>query len=352
MTQALPRIPPPLPDELLGSWLKRTAQFYEIAAHELLDDWLIPRLADASLEQRIVQSGALDDVAARLRTPLAAIETMIPAEATAGWMVTSATDLAACPMCLQEDDNARRPRYRRTSWAQAFRIRCAQHRSLLVNLPDWPYASLLAWHQPPRHRRNACGAIVHIGHGDNQAAVPLPSITTPINALARFEQTLQNALAGVQPRTGAWGHLGPEEFLLVVQDVAAFVLGVFGPGQHRPLCAEPLRFHDPGPSRCFLREPFAHTRRYDRALGSMSLAHAGSVGWRRGAMFWTRELLHTRSLLPGHRPWDPQDRHGRQVNTLARASDAAVAWLTERARHWPRIYREARWRSLAHRLAA
>ncbi|HRO58494.1 MAG TPA: hypothetical protein PK177_04905 [Burkholderiaceae bacterium] len=56
--------------------------------------------------------------------------------------------------------------------------------------------------------------------------------------------------------------------------------------------------------------------------------------------------------LTGYRPWDSRDRHRRQVSTFARASDTAVTWFAERARHWPGAYREARWRSLAHRLAA
>ena len=110
MTQPLPSIPQPYPDELLGSWLERTASFYLITPDRILDDWSIPRLAGVSLEHRIIRSYALEEVGARMRTPLAAIMAMIPAEATVGWLVTSMTDLAVCPMCLQEDDAARRPR--------------------------------------------------------------------------------------------------------------------------------------------------------------------------------------------------------------------------------------------------
>ena len=145
VTSALPIVPPPREGELLGSWMQRIASVYDLSAHQLLDRWLRPQPSfhpKPSVEARVVTAGALADLVGRMRASPEAIQAMLPPYDA--WLVECDTDIVVCTQCLLDDDAAGLPRMRRRLWAESWRVRCFQHKTLLVNMPDWRISDLEA----------------------------------------------------------------------------------------------------------------------------------------------------------------------------------------------------------------
>jgi hypothetical protein len=134
MMLPLPIVPPAVDDELLGSWIQRTASVYDLSAHQLLDRWQVAPGPSAeaipSVEMRVVGANAVPLIDERMRAPLQAVSAMIP-EAT-DWIVACDADVAVCLWCLSDDDADGKPRFRRKAWAQCWRVVCTQHRVPLV----------------------------------------------------------------------------------------------------------------------------------------------------------------------------------------------------------------------------
>jgi hypothetical protein len=354
MMLALPIVPPAADNELLGSWIQRTASVYDLSAHQLLDRWQVapgPKAGTMpSVEMRVVGANAVPVVADRMRAPLRTVAAMIP-EAT-DWIVACDADVAVCPPCLSDDDANRKARFRRRGWAQCWQVLCPQHRISLVDMQDWRSRQLEPAHIDRPHQRNANGWIVALGNGRGRGARGGRrgfSVRTAIGAIAQLEGAIRGALAGRRPHAPSWGNIEPEDFLRVVRDVTTFVLSRFEPDdQRRPLCIRDLHCFTAGAStHCFER-----FRQRQKCAGQggladvASLAQVGEVGWRRCALFWARELMHART----ERSWLPlslrRDRYERQRASLADQSRAGIEWLYDRAQQWPEGYRRQRWQGL------
>lgn len=346
MMLPLPIVPPAADNELLGSWIQRTASVYDLSAHHLLDRWQVApgtsTGASPSVEMRVVAGRAVPSVASQMRAWPQVVAKMIPA--TGEWLIASDADVAVCPQCLLNDDLAGNPRFRRRGWAQVWQVLCAWHRAPLIAMHDWASRTLEPVPIDRPLRRNATGSIVALGRRAERGV----SVRRAMNAVAQLEAAVRGALAGRRPHPGSWGDIEPEAFLSVVLDVTTFVLSRFGPDDPRlPLCVRDLhRFRAGDPLGFFQRQRQRQTNAGEGAADLVSLAHVGDVGWRRCALYWTRELMHART----ERSWLPpslkRDRHERQRALLAGQSAAGIEWLSERARRWPERYQSLRWAGL------
>ena len=78
----LPIVPPAADNELLGSWIQRTASVYDLSAHQLLDWWQVPPGLDGdaipSVGVRLIAANAVPLAALRMRASLQAVSVMIP----------------------------------------------------------------------------------------------------------------------------------------------------------------------------------------------------------------------------------------------------------------------------------
>ena len=346
MMVPLPFVPPAAQDELLGSWLQRTASLYDLTAHQLLDRWLVIPSSNtnaiSSVEMRVVASHAAALVGDRMRVSPHFVTAMMPA--AIDWLVAGDADVAVCPRCLSSDDAAGRPRFRRRGWAQCWQVLCPEHRTPLIDMTDWRHRTLEPTRIDRPIRRNAVGRIIELRRSRGSG----PSVRIGMNAVAQMQLAIRGALAGRRPHALSWGDVDPQEFLTVVRDVTTFLLNRFDPqDQGLLLCVRQLRNYQGDETlRCFER---VRPRRWPAGQGGcaslVSLSTVGEVGWRRCALYWARELMHLRTA----RPWLPvpltRDRGERQRVALAYQSVAGIQWICERARGWSKRYRAQRWRN-------
>ena len=262
------------------------------------------------------------------------------------WIVLHGADTPVCPLCLLEDDEVNRPRYRRIDWNLAWLTRCSVHRTPLIRLPNWATAPVRAWRNPRFHRRSASGRIVQVAQRRRQVSA---SERVPIrianNAVNQIERTIRAALMGRKPRADRWGNLSAKQFLDIFEDVSSFVLTRFS--HSKALCTTDTGyFIDHAPVRFFTRVSRPTYQSYER-YGVASLEAVGDVGLRRCALFWTRELMH----IDTARPWLPinqQNSRFRRLDVaLHRQPIEAQGWLAQRALEWPDEYRTSWWADMA-----
>ena len=345
MTVPLPIVPPAAEDELLGSWMQRTASVYDLSAHQMLDGWQVAPMAkmraSSSLEIRVVSDNAAALIAHRMRATPQVISAMLPA--APDWFVACAVDIAVCLQCLATDDSAGVPRFRRRYWGECWQVLCSQHRTPLVDMVDWRSRDLKQLLVGGAVRRNASGKVVAVGRQSGRG----PPVRIAMNAIAQMEVVIRGALAGRRPQAASWGDIGADEFLKVVRDVTTFLLTRFDPADPRPLlCVRELnRYQDGASVHCFERPRQRQTEARQGGCPSLvSLASVGEAGWRRCALFWARELMHAKTA----RPWLPlplkRDRQERQRAAVSYQNEAGIEWLAERVLQWPERYRAQRWR--------
>lgn len=89
MTVPLPIVPPAAENELLGSWMQRTASVYDLSARQILDGWLVTLGANAcstsSVETRVIASNAATLIAHRMRASAQVVTAMMPG--AVDWLV-------------------------------------------------------------------------------------------------------------------------------------------------------------------------------------------------------------------------------------------------------------------------
>jgi hypothetical protein len=139
---ALPAAPPPLPGELLGSWLGRLACLYGFPPRPLWNTLIgVPATelvwAEGAGVPWVEQIGRIA-AAAQLNPRLLA--RMAPdamlSGAPAAWLRAiraSAAGVAWCPVCLCDDLAQDRPPYLRRLWAVACVVVCPRHRVPLID---------------------------------------------------------------------------------------------------------------------------------------------------------------------------------------------------------------------------
>jgi hypothetical protein len=102
MMLPLPIVLPAVDNELLGSWIQRTASVYDLSAHQLLDRWQVAPGPSAeaipSVEMRVVGADAVPVIAQRMRAPLQAVSAMIPERPIGSWRATPMSPFA-CGVC-------------------------------------------------------------------------------------------------------------------------------------------------------------------------------------------------------------------------------------------------------------
>ena len=350
MTVPLPIVPPAFQNELLGSWIQRAASLYDLSAHQLLDRWMAgpcPKTAWVpSVEMRVLAGRAMTLVADHMRASSSSVASMLPDHSD--WLVACDDDVAVCLQCLLDDDAAGAPRFRRRDWAECWRVRCLSHRAILVDMPDWRSCRLVPADKGRALQRNASGKIVEVGQSsasrlNHGASV---RVAVALEAIAQMEVAIGGALAGRSPHAPSWGDIDATEFLEVVRDLTTFLLSGFSFIDPKPLCSKDLyRYRDDAVTRCFERSrPRCMGSELDETSTMASLPRVGSVGWRRSALFWARELMHARTA----RPWLAlplkRDRQLRQSMVLKRQTQTGIDWLADRMRRWPKRYRNQRWR--------
>lgn len=191
--------------------------------------------------------------------------------------------------------------------------------------------------------RNASGKVLTAGRQFGRG----PSVRIAMNAIAPMEVATRGALAGRRQYAASWGDIGAEEFLQVVRGVTTFVLGRLDPADSRPLlCVRELhRYQDAVSVHCFERP-----RQRQKEMGQggcpslVSLASVGEAGGPRRALFWARELMHSKTA----RPLPPfplkRDHQERQRAAICNQNEAGIEWLAECTLHWPERYRDQCWR--------
>ncbi len=349
----LPIVVPRLAGEALGSWLSRVGAVYDLDAHRLLDVWIgptpkVPRQQRMSVETRLTPH-QIPSVAHALRVLAGEIEPL--PGSPKDWLLQSDTDIAVCPHCLIDDDQRGRVRHRRVGWTQAWRTTCETHRKPLIHLPEWATEDVRAWTYTSVSQRTALGRLALPPRRPSRNDASRSPISIAIDAVRQIESAVGSALAGRSPRRAEWGGLDAKAFLRVVRDVTSFVLTNFGDRLWAPICTTDLRrFTDPAPApaRCFARP---RSYRLHAQGKPVDLVWAGNVGLRRCALFWTRELMHARTLRPWLEKVLKNDRIKRQTLILQRQTNEGLTWLANRMRNWPEEYQRHWWagmRRLTH----
>jgi hypothetical protein len=141
----LPLAPPPLPGELLASWIGRLACLYDAPPEGLWYELAGSPAVELALIGHNQQSGSVlleqfarIAIATRLEVgavAATAMSMMLPA-APAPWLrseIVSIYQIPWCPACLRDDVAHRRPPYLRRLWAAGCVVICPRHRAVLVD---------------------------------------------------------------------------------------------------------------------------------------------------------------------------------------------------------------------------
>jgi hypothetical protein len=141
----LPLAPPPLPGELLASWIGRLACLYDAPPEGLWYELAGSPAAELALIGHNQPSGnslleqcAPIAIATRLEVgavAATAMSVMLPA-APAAWLrseIVSTYQVPWCPACLRDDVAHHRPPYLRRLWAAGCVVVCPRHRAALVD---------------------------------------------------------------------------------------------------------------------------------------------------------------------------------------------------------------------------
>lgn len=141
----LPLAPPPLPGELLASWIGRLACLYDAPLEGLWYELAgSPAVELALIGHNQPGGNGLREQFARIaiatRSEVGAVaatamSTMLPA-APAAWLrseIVSTYQIPWCPACLRDDVAHHRPPYLRRLWAAGCVVICRRHRAVLVD---------------------------------------------------------------------------------------------------------------------------------------------------------------------------------------------------------------------------
>ena len=179
------------------------------------------------------------------------------------------------------------------------------------------------------------------------ASEKIPNISSNdfeiLRQVRQIETAITRAHAGKRPNPESWGALRASEFIVVVRDVATFMMTNFGEKRLAPIgLADTHQLSKLAPQGSFrTHETLYHGWRDD--VGPSFLNRSADVAFTRTILFWVREIMHRHS----GRPWLNYDaRHGRirrQARILERQCSRGLEWLSERMRDWPDQYRETWW---------
>jgi len=141
----LPLAPPPLPGELLASWIGRLACLYDAPPEGLWDELAGSPAVELALIGHNQPSGNVlleqfARVAIATRSEVGAVAAtamsmMLPA-APAPWLrseIVSTYQVPWCPACLRDDVAHHRPPYLRRLWAAGCVVICPRHQAVLVD---------------------------------------------------------------------------------------------------------------------------------------------------------------------------------------------------------------------------
>jgi hypothetical protein len=269
--------------------------------------------------------------------------------APSGWVIEDVGDLPVCPTCWAYDLDPRGGPYPRSSWLQAWRVLCPIHGCLLDSL-----SAMRSRKRTTIRKSSALSKSIKPPRPPGRMRLgrpPLPklSIAHALRAVGEMEQTITLALSGVSPHPKYWGPIDGDAFTAVVRDVTTFLLTNFSDRRLTSLVSLDLqRFAAASTVRCFVSSPRYGSRKRAPIGTLVTLAHIVDPAARRAALFWTRELMHTRSM----RHWNPKvnyvPRARRQVAILQHQNDEGLAWLIERSNDWPADYRKRWWGSFAN----
>ncbi len=341
---ALPIVPKRLYDEAPSSWLRRIGELYEVDPHSILDEWLSLHSTDSicrrtSIESRIDACTA-SVIAQRTRLPEELSDSLIVGPKT--WVTESPEELPVCAQCLLSDDQAERPRYKRNEWSYCWRATCSKHGALLVytpNISDQACTQSRPWHPAKK------SALSSSRHSTRPRKSNHVKDTRAIDSIREIESAILRALHGRAPYRKFWGPIKAPEFLMVVQDVASFVLTNFSERPLAPICTlDVAQFSQSGEVACFARRPRPHLP-WTGASKVVTLASVGDPGLRRCALFWVRDLMHLTSVRQWTDPSSNSNRTRRQAKTLNRQCSEGLAWLAHRMQQWPPEYRDTWWAS-------
>ncbi len=343
MNGPLPIVPPRQFHEALGSWIERTAAVYDMCGHQLLDYWNVPApvvgLNIANVDARISRAhpATVAQLLREIRCAPVAEQTAI-----AQWPTLHASDTPVCPFCLIEDDRASRPRYRRNRWTYAWLTHCREHKTALVQLDDWRTRSLLEWLAPDRHRRTAAGNIVWFGRKPrNKNGAGCIPIRFAVAAVTEIEKAIEAASNGRKPRSDRWGDLQAADFLQIAHEITMLTLTRFTAVP--ALCTTSLsRYYDNSPIGFFSRKGW-HTSQTSSSSNPTMLATVGNVGYRRAALFWTRELMNISTSRQWLTRQERISRRQRIRNLLNQLPLEAQGWLATKSLDWPEEYRNLWW---------
>jgi len=127
----LPFVPPPTPDERLGSWLLRVAQVYGMGLATLLGRLGARESGDARLAHWFAINGSdvsLDVLAGATRVPRPALATMTTSTCRPRW----AEELGVCPRCLSDATAAGEPITWNRHWMNPLATVCRIHGTWLT----------------------------------------------------------------------------------------------------------------------------------------------------------------------------------------------------------------------------
>jgi TniQ len=246
----LPVAPPPLPGELLASWIGRLACLYGVPPHCLWNE--LAGLPPAGFGWGDHSSGAgvpfLEQVgrvasAARLggRALFATTMSAMLPDAPAAWLrstTVSASWVPWCPACLREDLARHRVPHLRRLWAAGCVVVCPSHRVPLVDIcpccqrpahpvfcwvPHWPMLAC-----------TACGALLSVGDGVPDATRASAEVlagaarSAAVIGAGWLQARLLRALRGHPITRPCAGDLTPSRFVAAVEGLVGHLLSPLG----------------------------------------------------------------------------------------------------------------------------
>ena len=204
----LPFVPPPAPDELLGSWLLRVAQLYGLGLATLMSRLGVRPSTAARTPHWFALCGAticLDTLSAATRLSRAHLAAMAPPACRPHWP----EELGACATCLAHPAKAGQPITWSRAWMNPLATVCSIHRAWLTPMATRALASV-------RHAGDFGNLL-----GPVAAAQALPDDGPAVVADATWLQHLASKPTLVHL---PWGRSRPYDLIQIVAAVAREVI--------------------------------------------------------------------------------------------------------------------------------
>lgn len=204
----LPFVPQPGPNELLGSWLLRIAQFYGLGLATLLGRLGALQIGVADLPQWFsidASTVSMDALSAATHLPRSDLATMTPSACRPRWP----EELGACERCLADATDAGEPLMWNRNWMSPLATVCSNHTIWLTPVATRTLACV-------RHAADFGGIVQHVAAAQGQLANEC--------ACAGDAQWLQRRCTARTAARVPWGSARLQDLIRIVDAVVHEVI--------------------------------------------------------------------------------------------------------------------------------